>query len=79
MKTALSFMLALITTTAPHRAAARTEAAGTGRLVLARLHRERLILHAVTGCFGRVRGDGLRAEAATVCAAAGAVKVSNVE
>src|SRR6516162_3509047 len=48
-------MLALITTTAPHRAAARTETAGAGRLVPAQLHRERLILHAVAGCFGRHR------------------------
>jgi len=55
MKTALSFMLALITTTAPHRAAARAETARAGRIVPARLHRERLILHAVTGCFGRHR------------------------
>ena len=55
MKTALSLMLALITTTAPSRC--RAEAAGAGRLVPARLYRERLILHTVlhtvAGCFGR--------------------------
>src|SRR5262249_62174903 len=38
-----------------HRAAARTEAAGAGRLVLARLHREPLILRAVTRRCGRHR------------------------
>jgi hypothetical protein len=47
MKTALS----------PHARVLRhrREAAGPGRLVLARLGREQLILHAVAGCFGRNR------------------------
>ena len=75
MKTAISLMLAPQHDDGAHRAAARAEAAGAGRLVPARLHRERLILHAVTGCFGRhrdvavrarVRGDGLR-RARTAC------------
>ena len=50
MKTALSLMLALITTTAPSRC--RAEAAGAGRLVPARLYREWLILHAIAGHVG---------------------------
>jgi len=54
MKTALSCHAAHHDDGA-HRAAARTEAAGAGRLVLARLHREPLILRAVTRRCGRHR------------------------
>ena len=54
MKTALSLMLALITTTAlPSRCPCRSRR-GAGRLVPAQLYRERLILHAVAG---RAEGD----------------------
>src|ERR1700756_1368751 len=49
MKTALSLILALVTTTA------LTEAAGAGRLVPARLPGIGLVLHAVAGCCGRHR------------------------
>jgi len=62
-------MLALITTTAPHRAAARAEAAGAGRLVLstaisraahsAPRHRV-LRTPSRSRATARVRGDGLR-------------------
>ena len=55
MKIALSLMLAPRHDDGAPRAAARAEAARAGRLVPARLHRERLILHAVTGCCGRHR------------------------
>ena len=57
MKTALSLMLALATTTALTEPLPVPKARA-GRLVPARLHRERLILHAVTGCFGRHRSNG---------------------
>jgi hypothetical protein len=53
MKTALSLMLALATTTALTEPLPVPKARA-GRLVPARLHRERLILHAVTG---RAEGD----------------------
>src|SRR5262249_53915825 len=55
MKTALSLMLAPQHDDGAHRAAARAEAAGAGRLVPARLYRERLILHAVARRCGRHR------------------------
>ena len=57
MKIALSLMLALATTTALTEPLPVPKARA-GRLVPARLHRERLILHAVTGCFGRHRSNG---------------------
>jgi hypothetical protein len=47
MKTALSPMLALITTTALTEPLPRAEAAGAGRELPAQVHRKRLILHAV--------------------------------
>ena len=46
MKTAISLMLALVTTTALTEPLPRGEATESGRLVPARLYRERLILHA---------------------------------
>jgi hypothetical protein len=55
MKMSFSLMLALVTATALTEPLPVPKPSRAGRLVPARLHRERLILHAVTGCFGRHR------------------------
>ena len=55
MKTALSLNACAHHDDGAHRATAHTEAAGAGRLVPARLYRERLILHPVAACCGRHR------------------------
>lgn len=55
MKTALSLMFALITTTALAEPLPVPKPPGPGGSSPHSLHRERLILRAVAGCFGRHR------------------------